>query len=71
MLANPQAVLWDSVNKNLLYIYPSTEDQLIKVVINTGWNMKKQQPLDTIINSYKVAVGNLTQQQYELLEGEL
>ncbi|MCB5226167.1 minor capsid protein [Alishewanella sp. 16-MA] len=71
MLANPQAVLWDSVNNNLLYIYPSTENELIKVVINTGWNMKKQQPLDTVINTYKVAVGNLTQQQYELLEGEL
>lgn len=71
MLANPQAVLWDNVNNNLLYIYPSANDQRIKVVINTGWTLKKQQPLDTVINTYKVEVGNLTQQQYELLEGEL
>lgn len=71
MLAAPQAVLWDNVNQNLLYIYPDSGDSKIKIVINTGWNMKKQQPLDTVINTYKVAAKHLTQQEYELLEGNL
>jgi SPP1 gp7 family putative phage head morphogenesis protein len=71
MLASPEAVLWDSVNQNLLYIYPDSGDSKIKIVINTGWNMKKQQPLDTVINTYKVAAQHLAQQEYELLEGSL
>lgn len=71
MLADPEAVLWDTTNRNLLYIYPSKDDSKIKIVINTGWAMKKQQPLDTVINAYKVDERHLKQKEYEVLEGKV
>lgn len=71
MLAKPEAVIWDKSHNNLLYIYPSSEDSKIKIVINTGWQQKKQQPLDTVINAYKVEAYHLQESNYELLEGEV
>lgn len=71
MLANPEAVLWDKQLNNLLYIYPDSSDSKIKIIINTGWNMKKQQPLDTVINAFKVPVQNLNTGAYEVLQGKI
>ncbi len=71
MLANPQAVLWDSRNNNLMYIYPADNSRKIKIVINATWNMKRQQPLDVVINSFKVPLDNLRQPELQLLEGSL
>lgn len=71
MLAKPEAVIWDKAHNNLLYIYPSSENSKIKIVINTGWKQKKQQPLDTVINAYKIEAYHLLESNYEVLEGKV
>jgi SPP1 gp7 family putative phage head morphogenesis protein len=71
MLANPEAVLWDKQLNNLLYIFPDTADSRIKIIINTSWNMKKLQPLDTVINAFKVPVQNLNEGAYDILQGSI
>ncbi len=38
-------------------------------IINTSWNMKKLQPLDTVINAFKVPVQNLNEGAYDILQG--
>ena len=68
MLANPEAVLWDKQLNNLLYIYPDSADSRIKIIINTSWNMKKLQSLDTVINAFKLPVQNLNEGAYDILQ---
>lgn len=71
MLAAPEAVIWDSNHQNLLYVYPASGNSKVKIVINTGWKQKRQQPLDTVINVYKVEAYHLLESNYELLEGKV
>ena len=71
MLANPEAVLWDKQLNNLLYIFPDSADSRIKIIINTNWNIKKQQPLDAVINAFKVPVLNLNEGAYDILQGKI
>ncbi len=71
MLAAPEAVLWDKSHNNLLYVYPAGGDNKIKVVINTNWAMKKLQPLDAVINVYKVEAYHLLAGTYEVLLGDI
>ncbi|MCS6259049.1 phage head morphogenesis protein [Shewanella baltica] len=73
MLAEPEAVLWDSKNQNLLYVYPAADDagSKVKVIINSAWKMKRQQAMDAVINVYKINAVNLKHGQYELLQGKL
>lgn len=74
ILNNPQAVIWDTQNNNLLYI--AKNDSAIKVVVNAPYHMKRQpDALDAVINTYKV---NLTDIQksidggnYVILKGYL
>jgi hypothetical protein len=37
-------------------------------IINTSWNMNKLQPLDTVINAFKVPVQNLNEGAYDILQ---
>lgn len=71
MLAEPQAVLWDNKNRNLLYVYPAKGAEKVKVIINSAWNMKRQQAVDAVINAYKINQLDLRHGQYELLQGKL
>ena len=73
MLANPEAVLWDKANQNLLYIYPSSDEgQQIKIAINAPYRIKRQRSLlDVVINTFKVRRADLISDMYELLEGSL
>lgn len=72
MVATPEAVLWDKSHQNLLYIYPSTNEQKIKIVVNAPYKLKGvKDKLDVAINTFKVELRNLLDDNYELLEGEI
>jgi hypothetical protein len=38
-------------------------------IINTSWNMKKLQPLDTVINAFTLPVQHLNEGAYDILQG--
>ncbi len=74
MLANPEAVLWDTTHDNLLYVFSAGEsDRQIKIVVNAPDGIKKiQGQLDVVINAFKVPVKNLKQAgMYEVIEGKI
>lgn len=53
LLAHPDAVLWDKVHRNLLYIV-TTKDGLAKIVVNAPYGIKRQpDQLDVVINAYR------------------
>ncbi|HHE8443104.1 TPA: phage minor head protein [Citrobacter braakii] len=76
LMAAPQAVLWDKVHRNLIYLV-SARDGTAKVVVNASYALKRQADLlDVLINAYRlpdvgslkaaVAGGNM-----DVLEGRL
>ncbi|NKD22572.1 minor capsid protein [Enterobacter asburiae] len=76
LMAAPQAVLWDKVHRNLIYLV-SARDGTAKVVVNASYALKRQADLlDVLINAYRlpdvgslkaaVAGGNM-----DVLEGNL
>ncbi len=74
MLANPQAVLWDKKNRNLVYVAQADSQAGYKVVVNAPYRLKRSEPapLDVVINAYQAPMRNLRDRnQYELLEGTL
>ncbi|MGI2227059.1 phage head morphogenesis protein [Shewanella frigidimarina] len=72
MLAEPEAILWDSKNNNLLYVYPAVEgsDNKDKVIINSEWQQKRQ-PNEGEVQLLKLSLAALQQAQYQVLEGKL
>ena len=75
MLAAPDAVLWDHVHQNLLYI-TETRDGTAKIAVNAPYSVKRQpDKLDVVINAYRVKkealLDDLRGGKLELLEGEL
>lgn len=72
MLNNPQAILWDRKNQNLLYVMSSQDGSNIKIVVNAPYKAKKHKmPLDIVINTYRVKTEDLLSGDYEILEGKL
>lgn len=73
LMANPQAVLWDKVNRNLVYVLRSEADGTAKAVVNAPYKLAKSEPvpLDVTVNAYRVALSDLKAGRYELLEGAL
>ncbi|EGC4267775.1 phage head morphogenesis protein [Salmonella enterica] len=54
LLARAEAVLWDKVHHNLMYIV-TTKDGLAKIVVNAPYGIKRQpDSLDVVINAYRV-----------------
>ncbi|EFR1979961.1 phage head morphogenesis protein [Salmonella enterica] len=54
LLALAEAVLWDKVHHNLMYIV-TTKDGLAKIVVNAPYGIKRQpDSLDVVINAYRV-----------------
>ncbi|EJQ3200001.1 phage minor head protein [Salmonella enterica] len=54
LLARAEAVLWDKVHHNLMYIV-TTKDSLAKIVVNAPYGIKRQpDSLDVVINAYRV-----------------
>ncbi|MDM8181264.1 phage head morphogenesis protein [Marinobacter salarius] len=73
LMAKPQAVLWDKVKKNLVYVADAAEDSAYKVVVNAPYRLAKSEPvpLDVVVNAYQVRASDLLGSQYELVEGAL
>jgi SPP1 gp7 family putative phage head morphogenesis protein len=76
MLAQPQAVLWDNKHNNLLFIYPSENNNKIKMVVNAPYGIKKlNDKLDVLINAYKInafhLMNGINVGVYEVLVGNL
>ncbi|EOL5612577.1 phage head morphogenesis protein, partial [Escherichia coli] len=75
MLAAPDAVLWDNVHQNLLYI-TETRDGTAKIAVNAPYSVKRQpDKLDVVINAYRVSRNTLIDAvqggKMEILEGKL
>jgi len=73
MINAPEAVLWEAREGVLLLIYPADDGRKIKIVIRTDYHLKKQpQPLDVVINAFKVSARSLINSgTYEVLQGEV
>lgn len=75
MLAEPEAVLWDSENQHLLYVYPAVDGtegngSKDKVVINSAWQLTHQ-PNEGEVQLLTLSLAKLQQAQYQVLEGQL
>ena len=75
MLAEPEAVLWDSENQHLLYVYPAVDGtegngSKDKVVINSAWQLTRQ-PNEGEVQLLTLSLAQLQQAQYQVLEGKL
>lgn len=73
MINEPEAVLWEADDQVLLLIYPADDGRKIKVVMRLDYKLKKQpQPLDVVINAFKVSAKALENTgYYDLLAGEV
>lgn len=75
MLAEPEAVLWDSDNQHLLYVYPAVDGtegngSKNKVIINSAWQLTRQ-PNEGQVQLLMLSLAELQQAQYQVLEGQL
>lgn len=75
LLARAEAVLWDKVHHNLMYIV-TTKDGLAKIVVNAPYGIKRQpDSLDVVINAYRIKKVALEDDirggKLELIEGKL
>ncbi|MEI8599767.1 phage minor head protein [Shewanella sp. PP-Sp27a-2] len=75
ILAEPEAVLWDSENQHLLYVYPAIDGtegngSKDKVVINSAWQLMRQ-PNEGEVQLLMLSLAQLQQAQYQVLEGKL
>ncbi len=70
MLVEPEAVLWDSENQHLLYVYPAAGESNGKVIINSAWQLTRQ-PYEGEVQLLTLSLAQLQQAQYQVLEGQL
>jgi hypothetical protein len=76
-IGEPEAVLRERNPKgkgvDILLIYPSEDDRKVKLVLRLNNKLKKQsQPLDEVVNLFKVGIADLTNKGlYEVLQGEI
>lgn len=75
LLAHPEAVLWDKVHRNLMYIV-ETRDGTAKIVVSAPYGIKRQpDKLDVVINAYRVNKFDIAKAieggKLELIEGEV
>ena len=71
LLAEPEAVLYDKLNRTLLYVLPSQDGRKTKIVVEGGRIERKREAYESVRSASKVSVNNLRQAQYDLLRGEL
>lgn len=71
MIARPEQVLWDTVNRNVVYVYPGNSPaEKIKIVVDMPARPKDAKyigRLDAVINAYTVPAPQLRGAQYELI----
>lgn len=75
MLAEPEAVLWDSENQHLLYVYPTVDGtdgngSKNKAIISSTWQQTRQ-PNEGEVQLLTLSLAQLQQAQYQVLEGKL
>lgn len=73
MLTTPEAVIWDSENQHLLYVYPAAGESngsKNKVIINSAWQLTRQ-PNEGEVQLLTLSLAQLQQAQYQVLEGKL
>jgi hypothetical protein len=77
MLANPSAILWDNVERNVLYISDmGDKGRKIKLAMCVKYMFKEKDPRDgkynMILTGSRVPVGNLKEKdRYDLISGSL
>ncbi|KXX64188.1 phage minor head protein [Marichromatium gracile] len=71
LLAEPEAVLYDTINKTLLYVLPSQDGRKAKVVIEGGRIERKRAAYESVRTAFKVQASDLRSRQYEVLRGSL
>ncbi len=73
MINDPEAVLWEADDQVLILVYPAEDGRKIKVVMRLDYKLKKQpQPLDVVINAFKVSAKALENTgYYDVLQGEV
>ncbi|MBW3527685.1 minor capsid protein [Shewanella sp. NKUCC05_KAH] len=75
MLTTPEAVIWDSENQHLLYVYAAVDGtegngSKNKVIINSAWQLTHQ-PNEGEVQLLTLSLTQLQQAQYQVLEGQL
>lgn len=76
LIATPQAVLWDNVHRNLIYLIGARTGSA-KIVVNASYALKRQADLlDVLINAYRLPdIGDLKADiaggKIEVLEGSI
>jgi len=70
MITNPQAVLWDRADQELLYVYPSDDDAWM-VVVSAPYRRNSRGAPDVGIDAFRMPVDSLRDPGYELLRGRL
>ena len=75
-VGEPEAVLKElnhsGEGNDVLLIYPSADDRKVKLVLRLNNKLKKQsQPLDEVVNLFKVPVRALQGGEYEIIRGEI
>jgi SPP1 gp7 family putative phage head morphogenesis protein len=58
IIANPNAVYWDTEHKNLVYVASDRSGGVIYVPVNAVDNVKPHGKLDAIVNAYRLAPTN-------------
>ncbi len=71
-ISNYDAVLYDKVNNNILYVVRTAETKAGKAVIEVNYNLRGlQQPVNLFITAGDVNAYNLAESRYILLDGKL
>ncbi|HAT1683956.1 TPA: phage head morphogenesis protein [Klebsiella oxytoca] len=69
LIAHPQAILWDKLHRNLMYVV-GTADGTAKIVVDAPYNLKRQKEvLDVVINAYRFK--DIASLRAEILGGNL
>ena len=71
LLAKPEAVLYDTINRTLLYVLPSQDGRKTKIVVEGGRTERKRGSYDSVRAAFKVDASSLSRGQFELVRGKL
>ncbi|MCX5785679.1 MAG: phage minor head protein [Elusimicrobia bacterium] len=71
-ISDYEAVLYDKINKNILYVVKSAEVKATKIVIEVNYNLREMQtPANLFKTVSDVNAYNLAEDRYVLLDGKL
>ncbi len=75
-LSDPQTVIWDTVNKTLLYVYPALSDpRRVKIAVQMNHAEKGRAAVESVRAAFKVMEGPIAAgikgSQYIIVRGKL